>query len=263
MADSFPLRLTKASELPSVSVTAPAMPPPVTAGVLPSSVPGLPVSRRPAQVHTVTSQLAQATVWQGVPGPLGAPGQVLQLPGVVPLPPVVQLPPMARLPPVVQLPCGVQLPPGVQLPHGVQLPPRVQLPPEVQLPPGGQLPCGVQLPTVAAPCPPAYGWGQQVLMRTLLPHQPMGLGPWAAGQGELLDPTGPPLLHTLPGSAQKPSQASNKDGAAIKDSVPAASPHQTALALPTSRTTMKPKGEVWGVAEPMVGWSSLGKPALP
>ena len=35
----------------------------------------LPVSHEPAQVHTVTCQLAQATAWQGVPRALGVPGR--------------------------------------------------------------------------------------------------------------------------------------------------------------------------------------------
>lgn len=83
-----------ASQVPSMSFTIPAMPPLVTAGMLPS-VPGLLVSCEPAQLHTVTYQLAQATVWQGMPGPLGAPGQVVQLPPVVKLPPQGAAVPMA------------------------------------------------------------------------------------------------------------------------------------------------------------------------
>ena len=233
--ERFPLQLPTASQVPAVTCTLPAMPPPVSACVLPS-VPGLPLSSQPAQLHPITGQLVQASVWHGVPGPLGPSGQL------------------------VQLPRGVQLPSLVQLPAGVQ-PPR-----------------WVQLPHVPAPSPPAYGWGQHVVMGTLLPRQPrgLGLGPAAVVQGETLDPTGssplhlparpgpppprrpapqhwvhvgPAVLHTLPGSAQKPSVASNEDGAAIEDSVPAASPHQPTLAPPTGRTTPKPKGEFWGGAE--------------
>ena len=225
--ERFPLQLPMASQVPAVTCTLPAMPPPVSACVLPS-VPGLPLSSQPAQLHPITGQLVQASVWHGVPGPLGPSGQL------------------------------VQLPRGVQLPAGVQPP------------------CWVQLPHVPAPSPPAYGWGQHVVMGTLLPHQPRGLGPAAVLQGETLDPTGssplhlparpgpppprrpapqhwvhvgPAVLHTLPGSAQKPSVASSEDGAAIEDSVPAASPHQPTLAPPTGRTTPKPKGEFWGGAE--------------
>lgn len=62
-----------------MSSTAPAMPLPVTACVL-SSVPGLLASSEPAQLHLITYQLAQASIWQGVPGSLGAPGQLVHLP---------------------------------------------------------------------------------------------------------------------------------------------------------------------------------------
>ena len=254
-----------ASQVPAVTCTLPAMPPPVSACVLPS-VPGLPLSSQPAQLHPITGQLVQASVWHGVPGPLGPSGQLLQLPCGVQLPVVVQLPPVVQLPRGVQLPSLEQLPSGVQLPRGAQLPAGVQ-PPR-----------WVQLPHVPAPSPPAYGWGQHVVMGTLLPRQPrgLGLGPAAVVQWETLDPTGssplhlparpgpppprrpapqhwvhvgPAVLHTLPGSAQKPSVASSEDGAAIEDSVPAASPHQPTLAPPTGRTTPKTKGEFWGVAE--------------
>ncbi|KAK4806428.1 hypothetical protein QYF61_003185 [Mycteria americana] len=193
-----------ALEVPRVSFTILAMPPPVTACVLPSVL-GLPVSSEPAQLLPITYQLGQASVWQGVPGPLGAPGQLVQLP------------------------------------------------------------CGVQLSHVPAPCPPAYGWGQQVVTGTLVPHQLMGLGLWAMVQGEPLYPTGscplhvparpgppprrhplsqhwvqgPSVLHSLPSSTQNPLEASNKDRLAIEDSVPAPSPHQTALAPPIGRTTDK------------------------
>lgn len=70
-----------------MSSTAPAVPLPVTACVL-SSVPGLLVSSEPAQLHLITYQLAQASIWQGVPGLLGAPGQLVQLPPMgAPCPP--------------------------------------------------------------------------------------------------------------------------------------------------------------------------------
>ena len=108
------------------------MPPPVSACVLPS-VPGLPLSSQPAQLHPITGQLVQASVWHGVPGPLGPSGQLVQLPRGV------------QLPSLEQLPSGVQLPRGAQLPVGVQ-PPR-----------------WVQLPHGPAPTPPAYGWGEEAL----------------------------------------------------------------------------------------------------
>ncbi|XP_040437334.1 uncharacterized protein LOC121082058 [Falco naumanni] len=56
-----------------MSFTTLTMPPPVTAGVLPS-VPGLLITVRPSQLHIVTHQPALAT-WQGVQGPLGDSGQ--------------------------------------------------------------------------------------------------------------------------------------------------------------------------------------------
>ncbi|XP_040437329.1 uncharacterized protein LOC121082053 [Falco naumanni] len=60
-----------------MSFTTLTMPPPVTAGVLPS-VPGLLITVRPSQLHTVTHQPALAT-WQGVQGPLGDSGQPVGL----------------------------------------------------------------------------------------------------------------------------------------------------------------------------------------
>ncbi|GAB0200312.1 mitochondrial enolase superfamily member 1 [Grus japonensis] len=95
----------------------------------------------------------------------------------------------------------------------------------------------------------------------------MGLGLWALPPGQPLYSTGScvlhvparpgllppccptaqqwvqgrPVLHTLPGRTQKLSEASNKGGATIENSDPAASPHQPALALLNSSTTMKPK----------------------
>ena len=259
--ERFPLQLPMASQVPAVTCTLPAMPPPVSACMLPS-VPGRPLSSQPAQLHPITGQLVQASVWHGVPGPLGPSGQLVQLPRGVQLPVGVQLPPVVQLPSLGQLPSGVQLPRGARLPAGVQ-PPR-----------------WVQLPHVPAPSPPAYGWGQHVVMGTLLPHQPRGLGPAAVVQGETLDPTGscplhlparpgpppprrpapqrwvhlgPAGLHTPPTSAHKPSVASNEDGAAIEDSIPAASPQQPTLAPPTGRTTPKPNGEFSGVAELTAG----------
>ncbi|XP_074694509.1 uncharacterized protein LOC141929225 [Strix aluco] len=196
------------------------------------SVPGLPAASEPAQLPPITYQLPQASVWQGGPGPMGAPGQL------------------------------------VQLHPGMWLPPMVQLPP------------GVQFCSMAAPCPPAHGWGQQVVGRTLVPPQPMGLGPGAVVQEEPLYPTGscllhvparpsppspchpaaqrwvqgPPLLHNTPGSAQKLPEASNMEAVAVEDSVPAASAHQPALAPLTGRATIKPKAAVTALAAP-------GKPA--
>lgn len=190
--------------------TTPAMPSPVTAFVLPS-VSGLPVSSEPAQLHPITSQLGQASAWQAVPGPLGAPEQLVQLPHTV------------------QIPSGVQLPPVVQIPNGVQFSP------------------------MPAPCPPAYGWGQQVVMGTLVPLYPMASctlhiparpgPPHRRRRPAQTSVQGPPVLHTLPGSAQKPSEASNKDRATMENSTSTASPHQPSLAPPTGRTTTKPKGE--------------------
>lgn len=131
----------------------------------------------PAAEEVKVRPLCWATIWQGVPGPLGAPGQLVQL-----------------------------------------------------------LSC-VQLPTVgAAPCLPAYGWGQQVVMGMLVPNQPVG---WALVRGEPLHPTvscplhvpaypAPPrhvaaswhssgyrghsVLQALSSSTHKPSEASNKAG---------------------------------------------------
>ena len=91
------------------------------------SVPGLPAASEPAQLPPITYQLPQASVWQGGPGPMGAPGQL------------------------------------------VQLLPSMWLNPMVQLPPG------VQFCSLAAPCPPAHGWGQQVMVGMLVPLQPMGV----------------------------------------------------------------------------------------
>lgn len=160
---------------------------------------------------TITYQPPQATVWHGVPGTMGAPGQM------------------------------------AQLPHGVQLSP------------------------MPAPCPPAYGWGQQVVMGTLVPHQLMGLRMGAVVQEEFLFPTsscllhvpahpcplaphhpisqhwvqGTPGLHTLPRSAQKPLEASDNDMFAIRESVPENSPHWPALPSSHSRTMSKLKGGFW------------------
>lgn len=60
----------------------------------------------------------------------------------------------------------------------------------------------------------------------------------------------PPVIHTLPGSAQTLVEAFKKDVVAVENSIPAASPHQLALDLPTGRSR---DGEVWGVAEPAGG----------
>ena len=100
-----------------------------------------------------------------------------------------------------------------------------------------QLHFGVLLCCVLGPCTSAYGWGQQLVLGTLVPHQLMGLGLGAVVQWESLcltgsgllhvpahpgplpprHPTaqrwvqGPPVLHTLPGSAWNPAEASNKN----------------------------------------------------
>ena len=52
------------------------------------------------------------------------------------------------------------------------------------------------------------------------------------------------MLHTLPSSTQKLSEAIKKDVVAVEASVPAASPHQTTLAPLTGRNRMKAKGEL-------------------
>lgn len=57
------------------SSSALAVPSLVTASGL-SSVPGLLVSYVPGQVHTITHQLTQATIRQGVPSPSWGPGQL-------------------------------------------------------------------------------------------------------------------------------------------------------------------------------------------
>lgn len=75
-----------ALDVPSVSSTVLSMAPLVTGCVLPS-LPGLPMSWKPAQVHLITHQLAQASAWHGVSGSLGAPRQLVQLPCGVQIPP--------------------------------------------------------------------------------------------------------------------------------------------------------------------------------
>ena len=118
--------------MPGTSFTTLTMPPLVTAGVLPS-VPGLLITVWPSQLPTVTHQPTQAT-WQGVQGPLGDSGQVVQLPHVL------------------------------------------------------QLPSAVRLPPLPAPCPPAYGQGQQVVMGHLCPTSQWGWahGTWARGSPSTL-----------------------------------------------------------------------------
>lgn len=64
-----------ASHVPTGSSSALAVPSLVTASGL-SSVPGLLVSYVPGQVHTITHQLTQATIRQGVPSPPWGPGQL-------------------------------------------------------------------------------------------------------------------------------------------------------------------------------------------
>lgn len=65
--ERFPRQLPMALEVPAMSFAALAMPPPVTAQVLPP-VPGLLVSCKPAQLHPITYQIAQASIWQGCQG---------------------------------------------------------------------------------------------------------------------------------------------------------------------------------------------------
>ena len=83
----------------------------------------------------------------------------------------------------------------------------------------------------------------------LVPHQPMGLGPWAMGHGESLYPMaqhwvqGLPVVHTVPGSTKKILEAPDND-VVIQDSIHDTSPHQHAPNLPRSRTKTKPKGAV-------------------
>nr|XP_021146831.1 proline-rich protein 36-like isoform X2 [Columba livia] len=264
-----------ASQAPAMSFASPTMAP-----LVPASVSGLMVSSQPAQFHPVTPQMGQGGLWQQVPGALG---QLLQLPQGVQMSQGVQ---PAHLPQPVQpveFPQGVQLVQGmqhVQLPQGllfqegvqlVHLPQGVQLFHEVQpvqLPQGVQqvpLAQGVQLLPVPAAFAPSNTWGQQLMMGTLVPHQPVALGPGAVVQGQPLYPTGschlpvpacpshpprrghvaqwvqgPPVPHTQPGSAQKPAQASGKDRVARELGVPTASPHQPALAAPASTTMGKP-----------------------
>lgn len=152
--ERFPLHVTVV-KVPGVSFPALG-----AAWELPS-VPRLPLSSGPVQLHTGPHQLVPVTARQGVPGTLGQ---------VVPLPPVVHLPQL------------------------------------------------VQLPLGAALCPPAYGWVQQVVMGTLLPHQTR-----AVVQEEPLYPIGSSVFHIH---------------------------HQPALALPAGTTMMEPEGEFWGVAQP-------------
>lgn len=264
-----------ASQAPAISFAIPTMAP-----LLPASVPGLMGSSQPAQFHLVTSQMGQGSVWQGVPGALG---QLRQLPQGVQLSQGVQLLHGVQLPQVVQpveLPQRLQLLQGlqqVQLPQGLLGQEGVQLVHLSQLPQGlqqVQLPQGLQLPPGPAAFAPSYTWGQQLMMGTLVPHQPMGLGPGALGQGQTLYPTGschlpgpaypsppphrgrvaqwmqgPPVPHT----AQEPAEASGKDRLAMELGVPTASPHQPALAAPASSTTGKPTGECWGWQSPRAG----------
>lgn len=76
------------------------------------SVPRLPLSSEPVQLHTGSQQLVPVTTRQGVPGTLE---QVVHLPSVVPVPQLVQLPVGAALCPpaygwVQQVVMGTLLP---------------------------------------------------------------------------------------------------------------------------------------------------------
>ncbi|XP_064518259.1 mucin-2-like [Pseudopipra pipra] len=110
MAERFPLQVT-VLKVASVSFAALARPALGAPWELPC-VPGLPLYSGPVQLHTSTHQLVPATVRQEVPGPLGAPGQVLSLSPVVQLPWPVQLPPCPSA-----YGWGQQLVTGAFLPH--------------------------------------------------------------------------------------------------------------------------------------------------
>ncbi|XP_005048102.1 PREDICTED: uncharacterized protein LOC101817807 isoform X1 [Ficedula albicollis] len=139
MAERFPLQVTVV-KVPGVSFPALG-----AAWELPS-VPRLPLSSGPVQLHTGSHQLVPVTTRRGAPGTLG---QVVHLPQLV------------------------------------------------------------QMPLGAALCTPAYGWVQQVVMGTLLPHQPR-----AVVQEEALYPVGSSVFHIH---------------------------HQPALALLADTTTMEPE----------------------
>ncbi|RMC11778.1 hypothetical protein DUI87_11903 [Hirundo rustica rustica] len=145
--ERFPLQVTVV-KVPGVSFPALG-----AAWKLPS-VPRLPLSSGPLQLHTGSHQLVPVTPRQGVPGTLG---------------PVVHLPSVVHLPQLVQLPLGTPL------------------------------------------CPPGYGWTQQVVMGTLLPHQPR-----AVVQEEALYHIDTSVIHI----------------------------HEPALALPAGTTTMEPEEAV-------------------
>lgn len=147
--ERFPLHVTVV-KVPGVSFPALG-----AAWELPS-IPRLPLSSGPVELHTGSHQLVPVTTRQGVPGTLG---QVVHLPQLV------------------------------------------------------------QMPLGAALCPPAYGWVQQVVMGTLLPHQPR-----AVVQEEALYPIGSSVFHIH---------------------------QQPALALLDDTTTMEPEGKFWRVAKPM------------
>lgn len=131
------------------------------------SIPRLPLSSGPVELHTGSHQLVPVTTRQGVPGTLG---QVVHLPQLV------------------------------------------------------------QMPLGAALCPPAYGWVQQVVMGTLLPHQPR-----AVVQEEALYPIGSSVFHIH---------------------------QQPALALLDDTTTMEPEGKFWQVAKPMHWADRLRKTSI-
>ncbi|KAJ7402184.1 hypothetical protein BTVI_88708 [Pitangus sulphuratus] len=109
-AERFPLQVT-VLKVASVSFAALARPVPGAPWELPS-VPGLPLSPGPVQLHTGTHQLVPATLKQEVPGPLGVPGQVVSLSPVVQLPWPMQLPPCPSA-----YGWGQQVVTGALLPH--------------------------------------------------------------------------------------------------------------------------------------------------
>ncbi|XP_066845708.1 uncharacterized protein [Anser cygnoides] len=171
---------------------------------------------QPPQVPTLPYALPQATVWHVVPG---VQGQVLQLPA------------------------GVQLAPGGHLPpegHHLQL---------GQLPAVGHLPAVGQLPHTAPPWAPVYQWGQPVGTGTVLPQDPLWLGPGAVLHGELLHPAGTCLLQAPAHPGPPPLL------------VPG--PPLRGQALPAPRTLTSSRGQLPEPCDHAVGLSEDQGPPLP
>ncbi|XP_032551288.1 proteoglycan 4-like [Chiroxiphia lanceolata] len=137
MAERFPLQVT-VLKVASVSFAALARPALGAPWELPS-IPGLPLYSGPVQLHTSTHQLVPATVRQEVPGPLGAPGQVVSLS------PVVHFPWPVQLPPCPAYGWGQQLVTGVLLPHQ----PRAVVQGEPLYPTGSGVLCAHHQPALA------------------------------------------------------------------------------------------------------------------